>query len=157
VGPALGGLATASVGAGVVFLLNAASSLAILVVLARWRRVAAPPFEVPEDVFGALRAGARYVRHSLPLRTVLARSASFVVFASAVWSLLPLVARNLLGLGAVGYGILLGCLGGGAVAGAAVLPVLRRYVATDRLIGAATATFAPATAGLGLVPAPVVA
>jgi hypothetical protein len=62
------------------------------------------------------------VRHSLPLRTVLARSASFVLFASAVWSLLPLVARQLLGLGALGYGLLLGCLGAGAVAGAAALP-----------------------------------
>ena len=126
VGPALGGLATASIGAGMVFLLNAASFLAVLAVLAAWRRTAVQSFEVPEDVFGAMRAGARYVRHSLPLRTVLARSASFVLFASAVWSLLPLVARQLLGLGAVGYGLLLGCLGLGAVGGAAVLPALRR-------------------------------
>src|SRR4030095_9844995 len=70
VGPALGGLTTASIGPGAVFLLNAASFLAVLVVLARWRRAAVPSFEVPEDVFGAMRAGARYVRHSLPLRTV---------------------------------------------------------------------------------------
>ena len=157
VGPALGGLATASIGAGMVFLLNAASFLAVLAVLATWRRTAVQSFEVPEDMFGAMRAGARYVRHSLPLRTVLARSASFVLFASAVWSLLPLVARQLLGLGAVGYGLLLGCLGLGAVGGAAVLPALRRRLPVDRLITVAAATFALASATLGVVRDPVIA
>jgi MFS family permease len=157
VGPALGGLTTASVGPGVVFLLNAASFLAVLVVLARWRRVPVQPFEVPEDVLGAMRAGARYVRHSLPLRTVLARSVTFVIFASAVWSLLPLVARQLLGLDAVGYGVLLGCLGLGAVAGASVLPALRRRMSIDRLMLWATILFALASATLAVVRDPVVA
>jgi len=157
VGPALGGLATASVGPGMVFLLNAASFLAVLAVLATWRRTAPRAFEVPEDVFGAMRAGARYVRHSLPLRIVLTRSASFVVFASAVWSLLPLVARQLFGLGAVGYGLLLGCLGLGAVAGASVLPALRRRLPVDRLMAAAAATFALSSATLAVVHQPVVA
>jgi MFS family permease len=157
VGPALGGLTTASIGPGAVFLVNAASFLAVLVVLARWRRAAVPSFEVPEDVFGAMRAGARYVRHSLPLRTVFARSASFVLFASAVWSLLPLVSRQLLGLHAVGYGVLLGCLGLGAVAAATVLPGLRRQMPTDRLMMLATMLFALASATLAVVRDPVVA
>ena len=100
---------------------------------------------------GAAPCGTR------PLRTVLARSASFVLFASAVWSLLPLVARQLLGLGAVGYGLLLGCLGLGAVGGAAVLPALRRSLPVDRLITVAAATFALASATLGVVRDPVIA
>jgi MFS family permease len=155
VGPAAGGLTTASVGPGIVFLVNAVSFLAVLVTLVHWRRPAVPTFEVPEDVFGAMRSGARYVRHSLPLRAVLARSAVFVVFASAVWSLLPLVARQLLGLGAVGYGVLLGCLGLGAVLGATVLPRLRERFLIDRLMAAATLLFALASATLGAVHAPI--
>ncbi len=155
VGPALGGLTTASIGPGAVFLVNAASFLAVLVVLARWQRPPVAAFEIPEDVFGAMRAGARYVRHSLPLRTVLARSASFVIFASAVWSLLPLIARRLLGLEAVGYGVLLGCLGLGAVAGATVLPALRRRMPIDRLMLLATVLFAGASATLAVVRDPV--
>src|SRR5262245_31714927 len=155
-GPALGGLTTASVGPGVVFLLNAASFLAVLVVLARWRRAPLQPFEIPENMLGAMRAGARYVRHSLPLRTVLTRSVSFVIFASAVWSLLPLVARQLLGLDAVGYGVLLGCLGLGAVAGATVLPALRRQIQTDWLMTWATVLFALASATLAVAREPVV-
>jgi MFS family permease len=157
VGPALGGLAVAALGPGVVFLLNAASFLAVLVVLARWRRTA-PQFSAPpEHVLGAMRAGARYVRHSLPLRTVLTRSASFVVFASAVWSLLPLVARVLLGLNAIGYGLLLGCLGVGAVLAGATLPELRQRLAIDGLIAGATACFALASVTIAIVRQPIVA
>jgi MFS family permease len=156
VGPALGGLAVAALGPGVVFLLNAASFLAVLLVLARWQRTVPPASAPPEDVLGAMRAGARYVRHSLPLRTVLTRSASFVVFASAVWSLLPLVARVLLGLNAIGYGLLLGCLGVGAVLGGAALPALRQRLAIDGLIATATACFALAGVTVALVRQPMV-
>src|SRR5262249_56758848 len=127
-----------------------------LIVLARWRRAAPQPTAPPEDVLGAMRAGARYVRHSLPLRTVLTRSASFVVFASAVWSLLPLVARQLLGLDAIGYGLLLGCLGLGAVLGGAALPYLRQRFAIDALMAAATGSFALASATLALARQPIV-
>src|SRR5262249_57881152 len=95
-------------------------------------------------------------RLSLPLRTVLTRSASFVVFASAVWSLLPLVARGLLGLDAIGYGLLLGCLGLGAVLGGAALPQLRQRFAIDVLMAAATVSFALASATLALARQPIV-
>jgi MFS family permease len=49
----------------------------------------------------------------------------FVFFASSIWALLPLTAREELHLGSGGYGLLLGCVGVGAVAGAALLPRLR--------------------------------
>jgi hypothetical protein len=42
-----------------------------------------------------------------------------------VWALLPLAARSDLHLGSGGYGLLLGCVGVGAVAGALLLPRLR--------------------------------
>jgi len=151
VGPALGGLLLAAVGPGVVFLLNATSFLGVLVVLARWRREAPPPPAVPEDVRGALRAGLRYVRHSDPLRTILVRTFGFVVFASAVWSLLPLVAVRGLGLGAVGYGLLLGCLGTGAVVGAAILPAVRARLPVDRVMAAATLLFAASAVGVAVL------
>jgi hypothetical protein len=58
------------------------------------------------------------VRFSPQLRALLARSAIFVVSASALWALLPVVARQRLGLDSSGYGLLLACLGIGAVGGA---------------------------------------
>jgi hypothetical protein len=50
-----------------------------------------------ERFCGAFRAGLRYARASRELHVVLVRAAVFFACASAVWALLPLVARNLLG------------------------------------------------------------
>src|SRR5205823_3858209 len=93
-------------------------------------------------------------RHSLPMRAVLIRCGIFIVFGSALWSLLPVLARHVLGLGAVGYGVLLGCLGAGAVAGAALLPQLQARFTIDQVVGGATALFALATAALGAFRSP---
>src|SRR5207244_13416714 len=76
----------------------------------------------PERIIPALRAGERYVRYAPVVRRILVRSALFLVPASALWALLPLVASERLGLGANGYGLLLGALGVGAIAGAFTLP-----------------------------------
>ena len=62
--------------------------------------------------------GARYARFSAPLRTVIARTALFVLFGSALWALLPVVTVERLGLDASAFGLLMACVGGGAVAGA---------------------------------------
>jgi hypothetical protein len=66
-------------------------------------------------VFGAMQAGLRYVRYAPALSVVLVRAGIFILCGTALWALLPLVARQELGLEAVGYGVLLGCLGLGAV------------------------------------------
>jgi MFS family permease len=151
VGPALGGLLVAAGGPGTVFLVNATSFLGVLLVIARWRRDRVPATLPPERVLGAVRTGARYVRHATELHAVLLRSAVFVLPASAVWALLPLVARQSLGLTAAGYGLVLGGLGAGAITGALVLPWLRAHVRTERLLAAATVLFATTSIGLALV------
>ena len=151
IGPALGGLLVGAAGAGPVFLLNAASFLGVLVVLANWRRERKPTQLPPERVIGAMRAGARYVRHATGYHAVLVRNAAFVLAASAVWALLPLVARTELHLDASGYGLVLGGLGVGAIAGALMLPRLRGWLSLERLLAAATVLFAVASGGLALV------
>jgi predicted MFS family arabinose efflux permease len=150
-GPALGGLVVAAAGPGAVFLLNAASFLGVMVVLYRWER---PPRETTlqaERALGAVRAGMRYVRHAPQLRAVLVRTGLFIVSASAMWALLPLIARREMGLSSLGYGALLGSLGLGAVAGAGVLPRLRQRLAADLLLGGATLLLAAVSATLAVV------
>ncbi|MGH7790766.1 MAG: MFS transporter, partial [Thermodesulfobacteriota bacterium] len=139
---ALGGLVVAAAGPYAAFLLNAVTFLGVIVLLYRWRR---PPREstLPaERLFGAMRAGLRYVRQSAALRAVLVRSGLFITFGSALWALLPLVARVELGRGPAGYGTLLTCLGAGAVAGATVLPTLKRRFSIDLIAIFATIVFA---------------
>ncbi|HST39585.1 MAG TPA: MFS transporter, partial [Conexibacter sp.] len=89
-----------------------------------------------ESVREAVRASGRYVAASPALRTVLLRAALFVLFASAIWALLPAVADDGLGLGSGGYGLLLGCVGAGAVGGATLLPRLRARLTPDQLLAA---------------------
>jgi hypothetical protein len=53
-----------------------------------------------------------------------------------------------LGLGSFGYGVLLGCLGSGAVAAALVLPKIRRKFSVGALVGGAQLLYAAVLAGL---------
>jgi MFS family permease len=157
IGPALGGLLVAAAGSGVVFLLNAVSFLGVMAVIYRWQRAPQQSTMPPEHVFGAMRAGLRYVRNAPELLAALIRTAAFILCASALWALLPLQARHALGLGSFGYGILLGCIGSGAVTGAAFLPKMRQKVSNNLLVVGATVLFAGVTAVLAHVHVPVVA
>ncbi len=147
VGPALGGIVVAILGSGAVFVLNACSFLGVMVVLYRWPRTVTVSALPAEDVFGAMRSGIRYVRHASAVRAVLLHTAVFILGGSALWALLPLVARDELALDATGYGVILGCLGAGAVAGGLLLPRLERWLSADALLASAIALFALATAG----------
>ncbi|HEX2011019.1 MAG TPA: MFS transporter, partial [Roseateles sp.] len=110
------------------------------------------PDPMAEQFASALRAGLRYTRASRELHRVLLRAALFFLFASAVWALLPLVARNLLQGGASLYGLLLGAVGLGAIAGALLLPRLRQHLDSNGLVLAAALAAAAVLAGLALAP-----
>ena len=125
VGPAIGGVILAVTSAGTVFFVNAVTFLAVIAVIANWRSTR-PVDALPREHLGeAIRAGARYVTASPALRVILVRALLFVFFASSIWALLPLATRSWLHLGSGGYGLLLGCVGVGAVTGALILPRLR--------------------------------
>jgi MFS family permease/quinol monooxygenase YgiN len=151
VGPALGGFVVAAVGSWAVFLLNSLSFIGVLIVIYRWRRAPIESMSPTERIVGAMRAGVRYVRHDPDLRAVLVRTGVFVSCASALWAMLPLVARQQLGLGALSYGVRLGGLGAGAIFGAIVLPAIRRKVSINVLIIGGTLIFAGVTATLATV------
>src|SRR5579885_2326204 len=78
VGPALGGAVVAWAGAGVTFLFNAASFLAVMAVLFGWRRPHSVDVMPAERVLGAIRAGIRYTRYAPALDAVLVRTAAFI-------------------------------------------------------------------------------
>jgi predicted MFS family arabinose efflux permease/quinol monooxygenase YgiN len=151
IGPALGGLIVAASGPWAVFFLNATSFIAIMVVIYRWQPAPRRSKLPPEDIIGAMRTGTRYLRHSPELQTVLVRSGSFVVCASALWALLAQQARRHLGLGSFGYGLLLGCIGFGAIVGAWLLPKIRERLSMNQLVAAGTVGFALATVALAYV------
>jgi predicted MFS family arabinose efflux permease len=151
IGPALGGFVVAAAGVGASFLINAVSFLGMIWVLSRWERVPREATAPAERVIGAIRAGVRYLRHSAQLRAVLARTAAFIFCASALWALLPLLARQTLGMDATGYGFLLGCMGAGAIGGVSILGRVRRSVSPNVLVVLMTAIYAAVLVALSLV------
>ena len=151
IGPALGGFIIAASGPWAVFLLNAVSFVGIMLVLYRWSPAPRTSKLPPEDFIGAMRAGTRFLRHSPELQTVLIRSGVFVICASALWALLPQQARRHLGLGSFGYGVLIGCIGFGALAGAWLLPRVRERLSTNQLVAAGSVVFGLSTLSLAYV------
>ena len=160
VGPAIGGALIAVSAPSTTFLVNAASFLIVILAVQRWHERArdVPPSTLPrEHAIAAMRSSGRYVAHSRLLKSILLRAAAFVTFASSVWALLPALASHQLGLGSGGYGLLLGCVGIGAVGGAVALPRLRAKLSPEQALVAGTLLVAIGAGGLATVPVPAVA
>jgi MFS family permease len=137
IGPALGGVITVAAGIAAPFWFNAAANLGTLGALLRWRPPPRREETLPaERLAGALRSGLRYAFNNAPLKATLLRAIGFFFCASAYWALLPLVARTQIAGGAELYGLLLGSIGVGAIAGAFALPRLRDKLGPDGLVAA---------------------
>jgi MFS family permease len=160
VGPALGGMMVAAFanvhrGAGSVFALNSLSFAGVIWVLVNWKRTPLFKSALPsERIAGSIRGGLRYVRHSPTLQASLIRAFTYCFFVSAIWSLLAVVAKRDLKQGALGYGILNGSLGVGAVIAATQLPKIRRRVSADTILLVSTMYQAATLAAMALVPSP---
>jgi len=151
IGPALGGLIVAQAGIAWAFAVNALTFLGVAVVLWRWRR--APTASVlPPETFGvALRAGLRYATRASVLKAVLVKAGWFFTFASALTALLPIVVKQDLHASAGTYGLLLGCIGAGAIGGAMLLPGLRTRMDPDRMVLWATLAYAGCILAIALL------
>lgn len=136
IGPALGGVIIVSLGAAAAFALNALSYVALIVVLALWRRPAISTTLPRERFSRATTAGFRYVGLSPNLLSIILRGCLFGLTAVAVQALLPLIARDLLNGSASTYGFLLGCFGLGAVGGALGNPHVRAKFDNETIVRA---------------------
>jgi MFS family permease len=135
VGPALAGVVIARWGIASPFWVNAISSLAVIGALWWWRPISPQGTPLPPERFGsAMRVGLRHARYNPALRATLMRSVGFFLFAATYWALLPLVARTQIAGGPGLYGLLLGAIGAGAVAGAFAMPTLKSRVGADGLV-----------------------
>jgi predicted MFS family arabinose efflux permease len=150
-GPALAGALIARVGTPLLFVLVCACMAGVIALLTRLGTTA-PTSRLPGERFlPAIVSGLRYVRHSPSLCRTLGKVLVFSTAGSALWALLPLIAREHLGLAADGYGILLGCLGAGAVVAALRLPGLYRKHPLQHIVFAGGIAFAAVTLLSGVV------
>ena len=148
VGPALAGFVIAFAGIGTAFLVNTVSFFGVILVVARWKRPAVQRTTPPETVTGATVAAIRYVRYSPAVRAVMLRAGGAMFFASGLLALLPSVAQRLNG-SPVGYGVLLGCFGCGAVLGALVMQRARVRWSADVIVSVGITIFGLTTITAG--------
>lgn len=129
-GPAIAAAIIARWGIAWCFGVNAASYLTVLVGLALIElppRAAEPPAHSPWE---GMWAGVAYVRGERRLRGLVETISVFAILCTPTLALMPVMARDQLGLGASGYGLLLSAVGIGGLLGALGLaassPRLRR-------------------------------
>jgi MFS family permease len=115
IGPMIGGFTLATAGAGACFALNAVSFLALIAAL--WR-LPHGRLEPPERA--GMREALGYAYRDPAARRLLIGMAIFAGLAAPVQELAPVMAETL-DAGEVGLGLLLGAMGGGALAGAWLL------------------------------------
>jgi predicted MFS family arabinose efflux permease len=149
VGPAIGGVTVAALGAAAAFVVNAFSYLGMLATLVRWRPKRARSDLPPEPMGTALAAGLRYVLLSPHIVAILTRCMLYTIPIAVVPALMPMVARDLLGGGAPTYGLLLGGFGVGAMAGALSSAPLRERFSSDTLLQRLSLVACVAVVGIG--------
>jgi len=133
IGPALAGAIISVAGVATAFASNFVSFFGVILVVARWKRPVRRRSAPPESFSGATVAAIRYVRHSPAILTVLLRTGVVMFFSSALFALLPTVSRSV-NQNASGYGLLLGCFGGGAIIGALVMQSARGRYAMESIV-----------------------
>lgn len=146
VGPAIGGLIVAGFGEAPAFALNAISFLAVLAGLLLMRL---PPFTSPSgrgSGIGELKQGLRYLVGDRPLLGLVAMVAFYSSLGFPFTVLLPVYARDILGIGAEGMGALLAAMGVGALSAALSLAVVGDRHHKGRLLLLSRALFAIALA-----------
>ena len=139
IGPAMAGFLIAGVSLDLPFWLYCGGNLIVLGALLWWRAPRRMQETLPtERLLSALMTGLRYARYNRDIDSTLMRAVAFFLFASAYWALLPLIARTQLQNGPETYGILLGMIGLGSIAGSFMLSWLKMRLGPDGLAALAT-------------------
>jgi MFS family permease len=146
VGPAIAGLLIASVGAGVCFLIDGLSYIAVIASLLAMNL---KPRKIPKqttNVWQRLKEGFIYAFGFPPIRAILLLLALFSFMGMPYTVLVPIFAQKILGGGAETLGFLMAGSGVGALIGGIYLSSRQSVIGLGKIIA-----FSPALLGLGLI------
>ncbi len=131
IGPVLGGLALAKLGAAWCFGLNAASFLAVIVALLSVE-VTFIPSGTKDSLMASMRQGLKFVRHHPAMPSLVGLAFSMTMLGVPLVVFLPLIAKNVFHQGATTYTLLLSVYGAGSIAGALAVAALGHVKAKGR-------------------------
>ena len=152
-GPILGGWLISAYTLDLPFWINAATFLAVIGVMLFWKDKRHEGREIPrEPLRFAMGDTVRFARHTPALYDSIFRAVIFFVSAGALYTLLPLLAKDKLDGDATTYGIMLGGTGLGALSVVLFTDRITEWLGANRLTVYASLGLAAALAGLGVVP-----
>jgi MFS family permease len=151
-GPSIAGLILASHGPAFIYGLNALSFLAVIIALTLMKtsgRMSPQEEQATRVDFGALKEGLRFVWKTPIIVQTMTLDFAVTFFASAN-ALLPIFAKEILQVGASGFGLLNAAPATGSVLTGLVMARLGSFRNQGRLIIGAVAVFGAATVAFGL-------
>jgi MFS family permease len=154
VGPSIGAVIIAKLGISWCFGVNAASYIAVLVGLFMIRLPAWTPPEHLASPIEGIREGVRYMRDTPAISALMKLVTVFSVLGVPYLTLMPVVARDQLGLDAGGYGALLACVGIGGLTGALSLAAIGDRISRSRLLLGAAFSYGIVLLAFALVRTP---
>jgi MFS family permease len=151
VGPSVGAIIIAKLGIGWCFGVNALSYVTVLAGLFMMRLPAWTPREGLASPLEGIREGIRFMRDTPSIAALMKLITVYSILGVPYLTLMPVVARNKLGLDAGGYGGLLACVGVGGLAGALSLAAVGDRIARGKLLRIASFAFAAMLLAFSLV------
>ncbi len=150
IGPAIGGVVVARLGEAPAFAINAVTFLAVILALLLMRLP--PPVLADRKVapLDNLKSGLRYLVGTRAILGLVSMVALFSMVGFGALNLLPVFAKDILKIGAEGFGQMLSMQGTGALLGALTLIVLGERLPKGRMLLTARLLLGPAIAGLAL-------
>ncbi len=150
VGPSLAGVLLATIGAAGCFFLNGLSFLAVVGALVVIHpRQATRKVEVG-GLWKRLRAGLAYATRQPVVRPLILQTSILTIFGFPYALLMPVMAQQVLGLGASGYGAMMSATGLGAIVGSLSVATWGRRVARGRLLLVGELGFSACLVGFSL-------
>jgi len=148
-GPALGGIVIATLGQGYAYLFNSISFLAVLIALLLIGPVTQDPNNAAGVSLKAVADGFRFI-FSKPIILSTMILDFFATFFASANTMMPIVARDILNVGEVGYGWLLSAESIGSVAAGLVMSQIHILRKQGRLLLTSVVVFGGATIFFGL-------
>jgi MFS family permease len=136
IGPAVAGIIVAAIGEGWCFFANSVSYIAVITGL--WLMTTKPTEHartaLTASALSQIKEGFRFVMSEKPVRALLSLLAVVSLFGMSYSVLMPVFADQILHAGPRGLGLLMGCAGVGALAGAVSLALKNEVAGLGRWI-----------------------
>ena len=143
-GPSLAGLLMGSTGVTACFFLNGLSYLAVIIGLLKMKLPPHISTNSGTSVCDHAKDGLLYVIHNFQVRTILILFSVIGVFGWSYAVLMPAFAKDVMGLGAHGYGVMMSASGIGALTGALTIAAVGHLFSIRKLAFGGTCLFAAA-------------